>query len=73
MEWVSWLRLNIAKEPQKHFYGLALCCSWPSSVLGQMLFNHKTTKKPFRRYFYIMTFLNIIGVSVYLYPVIQLY
>jgi uncharacterized membrane protein YsdA (DUF1294 family) len=45
--------------PEKNFYLLALFCAWPASVVGQIVFNHKTSKVSFRRWFYTMSFLNI--------------
>jgi uncharacterized membrane protein YsdA (DUF1294 family) len=46
--------------PEKYFYLLALCFSWPGSLLGQIIFNHKTSKFSFRLRFYAMVVVNII-------------
>jgi len=55
------------RTPEKHFHGLALLSGWPGSLIGQILFNHKTTKVSFRRSFYMMIFLNVVGSLAYLY------
>lgn len=54
------------RTPEKHFYLLALLSGWPASLLGQIVFNHKTTKIKFRRWFYIMSFINVFLVLSYL-------
>ena len=55
------------RTPEKHFYVLALCGGWPGSILGQITFNHKTTKPSFRRWFYIMSITNTVLVMYYLF------
>ena len=54
------------RTPEKHFYCLALLSGWPGSLVGQRLFNHKTTKPAFRRLFYLMVFINLILTIGYL-------
>lgn len=54
------------RTPEKHFYALALLSGWPASVLGQIAFNHKTSKASFRRWFYFMSVVNVIIVMGYL-------
>ena len=53
------------RTPEKHFYLLALFSGWPASIVGQIMFNHKTSKLSFRRWFFTMCFLNIVLVFVY--------
>ena len=53
------------RTPERHFYLLALCAGWPGSILGQIVFNHKTTKQRFRRWFYMMSLLNILLLGWY--------
>ncbi|MDN2662559.1 DUF1294 domain-containing protein [Psychromonas sp. 14N.309.X.WAT.B.A12] len=55
------------RTPEKHFHYLALFSGWPGSLAGQMLFNHKTTKVSFRRYFYLMIFFNVASTAAYIY------
>lgn len=55
------------RTPEKHFYLLALLGGWPSGILGQLVFNHKTSKLSFQRYFYGMMLLNISINMAYLY------
>lgn len=47
------------RTPEKHFYILALLGGWPGSIIGQIVFHHKTSKVSFRRWFYVMSLLNI--------------
>jgi len=54
------------RTPEKHFYLLAVCGGWPGSIIGQMIFHHKTSKVSFRRWFYAMMLLNISMLSGYL-------
>ncbi|MEL0659205.1 DUF1294 domain-containing protein [Psychromonas arctica] len=54
------------RTPEKHFYVLALLSGWPASVLGQIVFNHKTSKVSFRRCFYFMSLVNATTVVGYL-------
>ncbi|WP_160063062.1 DUF1294 domain-containing protein [Psychromonas sp. L1A2] len=54
------------RTPEKHFYCLALLSGWPASILGQIVFNHKTTKVSFRRWFYFMSLINLTTVVGYL-------
>ena len=53
------------RTPEKHFYILALVGGWPGSIMGQIVFNHKTSKVSFRRWFYAMSLLNITLVVSY--------
>jgi len=55
------------RTPEKHFYCLALLSGWPASLLGQIVFNHKTSKASFRRWFYMMSLINIGSVVAYLF------
>ena len=55
------------RTPEKHFYALALLTGWPGSVLGQVMFNHKTTKASFRRWFYFMSIINVMTTLAYLF------
>lgn len=55
------------RTPEKHFYIFALFSGWPGSVIGQLIFNHKTTKVSFRRWFYSMVIFNISAVLMYLF------
>lgn len=52
-----------SRVPEKYFYYLALLCGWPASLLGQMIFNHKTTKTIFRRWFFTMMWINLLVVG----------
>lgn len=52
---------------ERHFYILALMGAWPASLLGQKLFNHKTTKLSFRLRFYLMLVSNLLLFAAYLY------
>ena len=54
------------RTPEKHFYVLALLSGWPASVFGQVVFNHKTSKVSFRRWFYFMSLVNATTVVGYL-------
>jgi len=54
------------RTPEKHFYVLALLGGWPGSILGQIVFNHKTSKISFRRWFYIMSSANVVLMTYYL-------
>lgn len=51
---------------ERHFYALALCGGWPGSVLGQIIFHHKTSKVSFRRWFYFMSVINLLLMAWYL-------
>ena len=51
---------------ERHFYILALCGGWPGSILGQIVFHHKTSKVSFRRWFYLMSSLHVGLVIIYL-------
>lgn len=55
------------RTPEKHFYALAFFAGWPGSILGQLVFNHKTAKASFRYRFYFMTIMNVAVVFTYLY------
>jgi uncharacterized membrane protein YsdA (DUF1294 family) len=35
------------RVPEKTLLGSALACGWPGALLGQNLFQHKTSKQPF--------------------------
>ena len=54
------------RVPEKYFYSLALFFGWPASLLGQMIFNHKTTKARFRWRFYAMSLVNLISIALYI-------
>ncbi|TEW53332.1 DUF1294 domain-containing protein [Psychromonas sp. RZ22] len=56
---------NWRRTPEKYFHLLALCSGWPGSILGQLLFHHKTTKASFRAWFYLMSLLNMSIVLLY--------
>lgn len=56
---------NWTRTPEKHFFMLALLYGWPGSVLGQVVFNHKTKKASFRRWFYMMLMMNIVATVGY--------
>lgn len=55
------------RTPEKHFYCLALLSGWPASILAQIVFSHKTSKVSFRRWFYMMSLINIGLVVAYLF------
>lgn len=57
---------NWQRTRERHFYILALCGGWPGSVLGQLVFHHKTSKVSFRRWFYFMTSINLLLMGWYL-------
>jgi len=58
------------RTPEKHFYLLALLAGWPGSILGQMVFNHKTTKVRFRIVFYCMSLMNLVMLISYFYFIV---
>ena len=55
------------RSRERHFYVLALCGGWPGSVLGQIVFHHKTKKTRFRRWFYFMMVTNVLTMGWYSY------
>lgn len=50
----SWQRI-----PESYLLLYGLAGGWLGGSLGQLLFNHKTRKQPFRRYFFLTVFANI--------------
>ena len=43
---------------EKTFHMLSLLGGWPGATLAQILFNHKTSKQPFRTIFWFTVILN---------------
>ncbi|MCA0899833.1 MULTISPECIES: DUF1294 domain-containing protein [Microbulbifer] len=42
---------------------LSFIGGWPGALLGQALFNHKTSKQPFRQIFWICVLSNLVSIA----------
>lgn len=49
-------------------HGLALLCGWPGALLAQELLRHKSAKPAFRRLFWLMVVLNVLGFALLFTP-----
>lgn len=47
---------------------LALACGWPGALLAQQTLRHKSSKPAFRRVFWLMVLLNVLGFSLLFTP-----
>jgi len=50
------------RVPEKWLHLLELIGGWPGAHLGQQLYRHKTVKPSYRRIFFLMVALHVIGV-----------
>lgn len=59
-----------SRVPESTLLMLGFVGGWPSAILGQQLFRHKTQKQPFKTYFIISVMLNIavLVVVFWVYP-----
>jgi len=51
------------RVPEAVLLWFAVLCAAPGSWLGQLVFNHKTSKSSFKRAFWILTILQAIGMT----------
>jgi uncharacterized membrane protein YsdA (DUF1294 family)/cold shock CspA family protein len=49
-------------------HGLALLCGWPGALLAQETLRHKSAKPAFRRLFWLMVVLNVLGFALLFTP-----
>ena len=49
-------------------HALALACGWPGALLAQELLRHKSAKPAFRRVFWVMAALNVLGFALLFTP-----
>lgn len=47
------------RTPESTLHALALLGGWPGAALAQYVFNHKSTKPAFRRYYWLSVALNV--------------
>lgn len=55
------------RVPEVVLLGFAAACGVPGSLLGQIAFNHKTSKSRFRRVFWLIAILQAILLTAYWY------
>jgi len=57
------------RAPELVLLGFAAACGVPGSLLGQIAFNHKTSKSRFKRVFWTIAILQAVLFSVYWFAV----
>ena len=51
------------RTPESTLHVLAVLGGWPGAALAQYVFNHKSTKPAFRRYYWLSVVLNVAGLA----------
>ncbi len=61
-------RLRQWRVAESTLHLLALACGWPGALLAQQTLRHKSSKPAFRRVFWLMVLLNVLGFSLLFTP-----